>query len=117
MILKQSFLAAALCLCAAGQAQAGFYVNDDAPVITAAHPDAARKNKTVFASFTSQRLVPASRAELVSTLDSLPAVDGITIITFARSGKQLAAANRRVSSVKAVLIRQGISPSKIVASA
>jgi hypothetical protein len=117
MKIKQSLLAAAIGVCIVGQAQAGFYVNDETPLITAAHPEAARRDKTVYASFAGPKLQGTSRAELESTADAIPNPDSLVITTFVRTSKQLLGANRRVASVKAVLIRRGISPDRITASA
>lgn len=117
MKLNKSFLAAALGVCAVGQVQAGFYVSDDAPTITAAHPEAAHRNKTVYASFAGSKLEGASRAELESAADEMPNPDTVVITTFARTAKQMASANHRIASVKAVLIRRGISPGRIEGSA
>lgn len=116
MKLKQSLLAAAFGACVVGQAQAGFYVNDDAPAITAAHPEAARRDKTVYASFSGPKLQGTSRAELEAAA-AMSNPDSVVITTFARTARQMVAANHRVASVKAVLIRRGISPDRIAASA
>lgn len=117
MKLKQSMLALTLGACIVSHAQAGFYVNDDAPVITAAHPEAARKDKTVYVSFTGSRLQGDSRAELEAVANTSPAVDSVVVTTFARTAKQLALAHRRVSTVKAVLVRRGVSMDRITANA
>lgn len=117
MKLKQSLLAFSIGVCAVGQVHAGFFVNDDAPAITAAHPEAARRDKTVYASFAGPKLQGTSRAELESAADAMPNPDSVVVTTFAKTAKQLVAANRRVASVKAVLIRRGVSPDRIAASA
>lgn len=113
MNFKLSIFAAAFTSLLCTQAQAGFYVNDDAPVITAAHPEAARKDKTVYASFTGSKLQGTSRGEIEASVDALPSVDAVVLTTFARTGKQLAAANHRLASVKAILIRKGIPAERI----
>jgi hypothetical protein len=116
MKVNHSILAAALCAGFASQAHAGFYVNDDAPVITAA--EAFQKPKVVYASFagTSAKLLGGSRAEIEAVADSLPNIDTIAIGTLAKSSKQMDLARRRVAAVKAVLLRHGYTSSQISTS-
>lgn len=116
MKLKQSLLTVALGTAVLGQAHAGFYVSDDAPV-TAIRSDVARKDKTVYASFVGSRLQGTSRGELETVVDSLPNVDSVVVTTFVRTAKQMTAANRRIAAVKSILIRKGIPADRLTGNA
>jgi hypothetical protein len=116
MNLKKSILAI-LVAAAAQQAQAGFYVNDDAPVITAANPEQARKAKTVYASFTGTRLSKASRTDLENLGDSPLDADSVAVSVYARNKQQLVAANRRALTVRSWLVRKGVAPDRIKVNA
>lgn len=117
MKLKQSILSIALCTAVFGQAHAGFFVNDDGPVIAVANDDTARKEKTVYVSFVNARLQGTSRGELESVADALNNVGTVVISTYAKTSKQMAAANRRITAVKAILLRKGISAEQLKGNA
>lgn len=117
MKVRQDLLVIALGVLAINTAHAGFYVNDDAPVVTAAHPEAARKDKTVYVSFSGTKLQGSSRGELESTADVMPNPDSVVITASVKTAKQLASANRRVASVRSALIRRGVSTDRIASNA
>lgn len=113
----QSMVVVALSAGLVGQAQAGFAVYDDAPVITAANIEVARKPKTVYASFAGQRMQSNSRAEIETAADASQYTDSVTITTFAKTQKQLGTAHRRIFAVRAILVRRGIPAERITISA
>lgn len=117
MKLKQSILSIALCTAVFGQAHAGFFVNDDGPVLAVANQDTARKDKTVYVSFVNARLQGTSRGELETVADALNNVGTVVISTYAKTSKQMAAANRRITAVKAILLRKGISAEQLIGNA
>lgn len=117
MNLTQSILAIALGTVVYGQAQAGFFVNDDSPVIAVINQDAARKDKTIYASFVNARLQGTSRGELETAAETLNNVGSVVITTYARTAKQMPAANRRITAVKAILIRKGFPADKLTGNA
>jgi len=116
MNLKHSLVAVSAALTLMGTSHAAFYVNDDSPVV-AAQAEVARKDKRLYLSFTGTRLLASSRAELENAADAQLSADSVTVVTYATSKARLVAANRRVALVRSVLVRRGISPDRISASA
>lgn len=116
MNLKKSILAI-LVTAVAQQAQAGFYVNDDAPVITAANPELARKNKTAYVSFTGTRLSRVSRTDLENLGDTPLDADTVDLNVYAKNKQQLVVANRRALALRTWLVRKGVVPERIKVNA
>jgi hypothetical protein len=117
MNFKRSLLATSAALCLTGSAHAAFFVNEDAPAVTAVHPEAARKDKRLYIPFSKGRLSSASRAHLDSTIESYANLDSVSITTYAASRKALPAAQRRVAVVRSLMLRRGIPLEQINASA
>lgn len=117
MNFKQSLLATSAALCLSGSVHAAFFVNDDAPVVTAAHPEVARKDKRLYVPFTKGRLSSAARAHLDSTIENFPNIEMVSITTYAPTKKALPAAQRRIAIVRSLLMRRGIPREQINANA
>lgn len=117
MKLKHCILSLTLGTVVFGQAHAGFFVSDDGPVIALASQEAVRKDKTVYVSFVNARLQGASRGELETAAETLNNVGSVIITTYARTNKQMTAANRRITAVKAILIRKGIPADQLIGNA
>jgi hypothetical protein len=117
MNFKQSLLATAVALCLSGSVHAAFFVNDDAPVVTAAHPEAARKDKRLYIPFTKGRLSSAARAHLDSTIESFSNIETVSITTYASTKTALPAAQRRIAIVRSLMMRRGIPREQIDANA
>lgn len=117
MNFKRSLLATSAALCLTGSAHAAFFVNEDAPAVTAVHPEAARKDKRLYIPFSKGRLSSASRAHLDNTIESYANLESVSITTYAPSRKALPAAQRRVAVVRSLMLRRGIPLEQINASA
>lgn len=117
MNFKQSLLATSAALCLSGSVHAAFFVNDDAPVVTAAHPEVARKDKRLYVPFTKGRLSSAARAHLDSTIENFSNIETVNITTYAPTKKALPAAQRRIAIVRSLMMRRGIAREQINANA
>jgi len=113
MKLKLTYLIAWAALAGATSAHAAFYVNDDAPIVTAANPQSARQDTTSYVSFYGTRLSRSGKSTLEGMNSALLAADNINVSAYAKNKNQLQNAKRRVAAVKDWLVQHGVANSKI----
>ncbi|MBR8049221.1 TcpQ domain-containing protein [Burkholderia multivorans] len=115
MRLKPLFVVLLAALFSGNAAHAAFFVSDDAPTVTASHPEAARRETTAYVSFYGNRPSRAGRNTLQNLSGAALAADSIAINAYGKTRAQLAIAKRRVAALKDWFVKQGVPEPKIQA--